>query len=72
MQALPAGAVRDAALREIDEQLRLAAEPEEVLQLEAALVAVEAALPPGAGRDTALAGMRQTLAAARAAAQVPV
>ena len=63
--------MRDAALHEIDEQLRLAAEPEEVLQLEAALVAVEAALPPGAGRDTALAGMRQTLAAARAAAQVP-
>ena len=71
MQAMPAGAERDAALREIDAQLQPAAEPEEVLRLEAALAAVEAALPPGAGRDTALAGMRQTLIIARAAAQAP-
>ena len=71
LAALPAGSERDAALGEIDAQLQPAAEPEEVLQLEAALAAVEAALPPGAGRDTALAGMRQTLIIARAAAQAP-
>ena len=70
LEGLPAGAARDAALSEIDAQLRPVVEPEEVRQLEAAVLAMEA-LSPSAGKDAALAGLRQQLAGARKTAGAP-
>ena len=69
MAALPPGQRRDAALLEIDEQLRSSVPPEQVAAIETALAAM-LALAPGAARDASVAGLREQLAAAGTPAKV--